>query len=73
MVLSGVACVTEDIRFKHFIKHHDVHDGDEAQAGEPHRQDIRRNLLTVTCQPARHPAQRADTKHQKPAGETEAD
>lgn len=67
VVLSGVAYVTEDICFKHFIKHHHVHDGDETQAGGPHHQDITRNVFTVTCQPVGHPAQRAGAKHQKPA------
>lgn len=71
VVLSGIAHVFEDIRFKHFIKHRHVHGGDETQAGGPHHQDITRNVFTVTGQPAAHPAQRAGTKHQKPADETE--
>lgn len=72
MALAGVVCVSEDVCSEQSVKQHCVHGGDETQACCSHHQDVARYLFTVTCQPAGHPAQRTDAKHQKPAdGEIE--
>lgn len=66
-VPAGVVCVADEVGPDQSVQQHHVHDGDEAQARCPHRQDEARHVFTVSYQPAGHPAHRADTKHKHPA------